>query len=561
MTLFSTFSRKAPNIVFLSIVLGAFAGISYALLIPIVISSLQPADERFANAESHVQTFVGFEVANFEIATLFFFVCVFILFARSFSQIMLIRVAMDVATDFRINIYNRVAATPIADLERMGSAKLVATLATDVQQIVAGARIFPDLLVNLVTLLGMLGFLFYLSADVFWFVLGAVLFGVLTYQIPMLFGHRYLVGARQHLDELHESIQGLIYGAKELKLNHKKRQGFFDNILLRTEFAFLRTSKRASTIVRAAANYGDLLSFFVIGVVTFVFVNYRAITTQELVGVVMALLYITGPLAALLGVVPQIAVAKVSFRKINQVLSALPMEQISQTITEVPDWTRLRFQGVTYEYEGASKADSFRVGPIDLEIRRGEITLIIGGNGSGKSTLSKLISLHYHPRAGEIFFDGVRVTADNLASYRQEIAAIYTDFYLFDRLLGLDGKVDQKLIDEYLHDLDLQRKVKVSDGRFSTLSLSDGQRKRLALLVTFLEDRNLYLFDEWAADQDPVFKDVYYEKILPRLKARNKAVVAISHDSRYFDIADRLLVMEDGQLISHDRPAIAAAVP
>jgi putative ATP-binding cassette transporter len=69
------------------------------------------------------------------------------------------------------------------------------------------------------------------------------------------------------------------------------------------------------------------------------------------------------------------------------------------------------------------------------------------------------------------------------------------------------------------------------------------------LLVSILDDKELYLFDEWAADQDPIFKDFFYHEFLPLLKDKGKAVVVISHDDRYFSLADRLLVMENGRLI------------
>jgi len=58
----------------------------------------------------------------------------------------------------------------------------------------------------------------------------------------------------------------------------------------------------------------------------------------------------------------------------------------------------------------------------------------------------------------------------------------------------------------------------------------------------------VYLFDEWAADQDPVFKKVFYTQLLPELKARGKAVLVISHDERYFGAADRVIRLDYGKL-------------
>jgi putative ATP-binding cassette transporter len=182
-------------------------------------------------------------------------------------------------------------------------------------------------------------------------------------------------------------------------------------------------------------------------------------------------------------------------------------------------------------------------------VNRGQVTFIVGGNGSGKSTLGKLITSHYLPSGGAVFLDGRELDRGSINSFRDQVAAIWTDYYLFDRLLGEARAADASVIEKYLERLQLAQKVNLMAGRFSTLALSDGQRKRLALLVSFLENKPLHVFDEWAADQDPEFKAVFYREILPYLKAQDKAVVVITHDDRYFDVADRILTLENGQLV------------
>jgi putative ATP-binding cassette transporter len=186
---------------------------------------------------------------------------------------------------------------------------------------------------------------------------------------------------------------------------------------------------------------------------------------------------------------------------------------------------------------------------VDLTIRKGEITFIVGGNGSGKSTLSKLITLHYRATGGAIRFGDQDVSDNTIGALRQQIGAIYSDYYLFDRVLGLKDRDDlDDTVQHYLKALQLDHKVHFRDGAFSTLSLSDGQRRRMALLVAILDDKELYLFDEWAADQDPSFKAVFYNGILPALRQRGKAVVTISHDDRYFNVADQVIVLEEGRI-------------
>ncbi len=559
MKLFAAFSAKAPNKVFISIVLGALAGIAYSLLIPLVLNSLEPEVRRAARIAP--ETFLSFEVSHVKFAALFFGTCLFILVARSLSQIMLLRVSMDMTAEMRIAIYHRIARAPIAYLERVGEAKLITLLTMDVGRIVMGARLLPDLLISIVTLVGMLGFVLYMNSAVFWFVMGAIVVGGLTYQLPMYVGNNYFVRARRVADHLQEALHGLIHGAKELKLNQEKRDHFFRDMLLANEAGMLKFEKRGFTIVRAAMNYGDLISFFVIGSIAFVFANYHAMSNTELIGVIMALLYVTGPVNAILNFVPQIVLANISMKTLETVLGELPEEALGTEGALAPTWRSLRCTDLAYQYQSADEGAGFHVGPLSFEIERGQVTFLVGGNGSGKSTLAKLITLHYLPSAGRIAFDDTVVDDHSRFACRQQVGAIYTDYYLFDRLWGSADPATRARIDDYLVALRLEHKVSVEDGRFSTLALSDGQKKRLALLVALLEDRNLYLFDEWAADQDSTFKEVFYNKLLPDLKARNKAVVVISHDDRYFCVADKLLIMHEGRLARVEAGPGRAAAP
>jgi putative ATP-binding cassette transporter len=189
---------------------------------------------------------------------------------------------------------------------------------------------------------------------------------------------------------------------------------------------------------------------------------------------------------------------------------------------------------------------------MNLVIGPGEILFIIGGNGSGKTTLAMLLLGLYLPEEGSIYLNGVAVGQDNVRHYRNRFSAVFADFHLFRHVLvdGERAQEQERQAARYLDKLGVGHKVSVVDGQFSTIDLSSGQRKRLALVSAYLEDWPVYLFDEWAADQDPVFKRVFYTELLPELKARGKTVIVISHDDAYFAQADRVLRLQDGQLHS-----------
>jgi putative ATP-binding cassette transporter len=218
-------------------------------------------------------------------------------------------------------------------------------------------------------------------------------------------------------------------------------------------------------------------------------------------------------------------------------------------------FNEVELAGVTHSYHQENDDSHFMVGPVNLAFRPGEIVFLVGGNGCGKSTLAKIIAGLYPPEAGGIRVDGRPVTDANRDDYRQLFSAVFSDFYLFDSLLGLNGANLDEQAQLYLRQLHLDRKVKILGQKLSTISLSQGQRKRLALLTAYLENRPFYLFDEWASDQDPEFKNIFYKQLLPDLKARGKAVLVITHDDNYFSCADRIIKLDYGQVLYEESTA------
>ena len=257
------------------------------------------------------------------------------------------------------------------------------------------------------------------------------------------------------------------------------------------------------------------------------------------------------PLQMIFTLLPSFANASVAMRKIDN-LSLPLLEKENNDKTSEPavrrSWGPLRLSGVTHSYGGDNGSDGFVLGPVNLEIKAGELLFITGGNGSGKTTLAKLLLGLYVPDQGEIYLNGELVTDERREEYRQHFSAVFSDFYLFRTFFGLDAGHLDRTAQDYLARLQLNHKVKIEDGVLSTVELSQGQRKRLALLSAYLEDRPIYVFDEWAADQDPLFKEIFYFQLLPELKRRGKAVVVISHDDRYYSVADRVIKLDYGKV-------------
>jgi putative pyoverdin transport system ATP-binding/permease protein len=258
-------------------------------------------------------------------------------------------------------------------------------------------------------------------------------------------------------------------------------------------------------------------------------------------------------LQVILNTLPQLSRANVALRKTEELgftLSSQGVEKVADEEASPQNWRSLELRSVTHVYHREGEGDDFVLGPLDLNFKPGELVFIVGGNGSGKTTLVKLLTGLYMPEQGHILLDGRPIGDVDKEFYRQHFSAVFSDFYLFDQMLGLVHPELDRHAREYLAQLKLSHKVEIVDGKLSTTDLSQGQRKRLGLLTAYLEDRPIYVFDEWAADQDPQFKAVFYTRLLPDLKARGKTVFVITHDDRYYKVADRIIKLDDGQIAS-----------
>ncbi|OCQ18715.1 hypothetical protein A7985_23275 [Pseudoalteromonas luteoviolacea] len=534
---------ESPNLVAASILLGIVAGLAYTFLIPLVTQAIEFRNTSGLNPvnENDVVIF-DYEVNKPKYALTFFSLCVFILIARTASMVLLQKVANSATKRLRISIYSRITQLPIQDLERIGSSRLYATIVNDVPFLVSGASALPGILIGVSTIFGMLGFLVYLNFDVFVFIIFTIIFGIVTYRIPLFFGNRHFQQVRNRFDNIQAGIQGLVSGAKELKLNQTKKSEFLHDALIEHEESYRKHSDKGALLVIGAMSYGNLIAFFAIGISTFILSNRYAIAPETLVSIVMAMLYITGPLGAIIMSISPIVRGNIALKNLNKILDEMPIETKGERAT-TSDFDEIKLRNIELSYHN----NAFALGPVDLTLRRGEINFIVGGNGSGKSTLAKILTLHYVPNKGQVTFGDEVVTDENRDYYRQHISAIYSDYHLFPKLYDVSQHDLDNKVPEYLNKLKLSDKVSIEDAGFSTLSLSDGQKRRLALLVMYLEKRDVYLFDEWAADQDPEFRAVFYEQILPELKAAGKFVLVISHDDRYFNYADNIIHMADGK--------------
>ena len=531
-------------------VLGALGGLSVAGLLAVVNQGLHAGPGEGGRL---LLAFLG--------------LCILVLVGSIGSDIGSNYVGQRLIAALRKALAAKILAAPIDALERYRSHRLIPVLTHDIDTISDFAFIFSTFAVSLTVALGCLIYLAILSPPMFAVVALAIVLGVAVQAYAQVRGVIGFHEARDGEDRLQKQYRAIAEGAKELRINRDRRRRVFSAQLTATIDWICEKQIKAITLYVSARAFGTALFFVVIGLMLalrhLVWTDIDAATAS---GFVLVLLYMRGPVDLIIGALPAIGRTTVALRRVadlsRQFSSPEPnlLESLDdpEAARAAPRIRSIGLSGASYAFPAVGDAPPFVLGPIDLTIREGEIVFIVGENGSGKTTLIKLLLALYEPAGGTVLLDGEPVTAATCDAYRQLFTTVFTDYYLFEDLVGADAVVPAEA-ERYLERLEVSHKVAVRDGMLTTTDLSTGQRKRLALLNAWIEGRPVLVFDEWAADQDPTFRRIFYAELLPDLKRLGKTIVVISHDDRYFDAADRIVRIESGRIAAQTVPAAAMA--
>lgn len=481
------------------------------------------------------------------------FFCYFILglmlyiYCQGQLRIKLLQVVNSLIYKIRIGLVNNLLNTPFGKIEQLKHENLIAVLSNDTEQVSNLPQVIVGIVTGLVTLICCLT---YLGLESVWGLLISLITIVSAAAL-----YYYITKKASKVWEKTRTMQNvyigfinsLVNGFKELKLNHKRNLEF-EADLQRNSKEYRDSNVSTGRMFITVFVVGELIFTLVMGCVVFVFpLLLMGLDDVKIRTFIFIFLYMTGPVNLVLNSFPQLTHIKISWGRINQLKEKMEALAISDQRKEriIENGSMHTLDLINVEYRYSEDVGNFSVGPINYTFRSGEVVFITGGNGSGKSTLAKLICGLYIPVSGEVKLDGNPVEAIHL---NELCTAIYGDYHLFDKLYGIDHNLKQDRIKEIMETLQLHNKTSINDGIFSTIRLSTGQRKRLALLVSYLEDKPICLFDEWAADQDPEFRSFFYKELLPELKLQQKCVIVISHDDHYFHVADRIIKMESGVL-------------
>ncbi|MEZ5515386.1 MAG: cyclic peptide export ABC transporter [Steroidobacteraceae bacterium] len=478
------------------------------------------------------------------------------------SQLLLVRISQGTILQLSLDICRRLLRAPLRTIERRGGSQVLATLTDDVTSVTWAMQCLPQLAMHLSVLAGCAVYLAWLSWRVFLAMSIVTIISAVVYRLLYMRALTQVERSRLARGRLLDLFRNLTFGIKELMMHGRRRSAFVAEALQPAADEYRDSNVVASTQYAMADAWIQLQYYLLIGLLLFALPLWLPGDVEALTAYVFAMLYLMNPIYGIVGAFPPVARGEVALRRIEELGLKLdeemPQEQ-QAGLSGKSDACAISLRDVVFAYSSEVDGESgFTLGPIDFDLRPGELVFVVGGNGSGKSTFIKLLAGLYPPQSGELRLNSELITDVNRGSYRDQFSVVFSEPYLFDRLLGLTGQDFEQAANRYLQLLQIDHKVSVQAGKFSTTDLSQGQRKRLALVVAYLEDRPIYVFDEWAADQDPDYKRVFYSQLLPDLKARGKAVVVVTHDDRYFHLGDRVVVLEDGK--ARNTPTMLPAV-
>ncbi|MEN2977910.1 cyclic peptide export ABC transporter [Tistrella bauzanensis] len=519
------------------LVIAALAGVSNALVMAIINTSSSLADEKV-----DLRT-----VALFGIV-----VAIYILSQRRMMQITAIEVE-EIIHRLRRGLIETVARSDLLPLEQIGRSNILAGLIRDTQTISQAANILVIAAQSVILIALAMIYILITDRTAFWLSTGFIAIAVflvvrrlidLRNKYPMAMGKENLV---------FQSMRDVLDGFKEVKLSAARRDALLEDMVVVSELA---RDAKADLQVKSGNEFvfGQTMIFLLLGVVVFLVPSIGDTKPEAVVQTATAILFIVGPLGMVIQAVPVLAMANAAadnLSRMDQTLREIAAASATATTTAVTPLTQfdeIRFDGITFAYAPVGGV-AFGVGPFDLTVRQGETIFITGGNGSGKSTLVRLLVGLYYPDRGMLRLNGQVVDRHFYDSYRSLFSVIYADYHLFRRLYGITPPSAEEF-QALVTLMEMGGKVALDKDVFDTIDLSSGQRKRLALMVSMIEDRPILVLDEWAADQDPQFRRKFYRELLPLLKARGKTVIAITHDDRYFDVADRRIAMEEGRVVA-----------
>jgi cyclic peptide transporter len=484
--------------------------------------------------------------------------CITLVSNRIFQTYM-IKLTNNILYDFQLSILKRLRFASFQVYEKFGAQKIYAAI-SDTQILAALPEAFINCINSLIVIVCGVAYLVYVSPIGGIAILGLMTVLLIFYLVQNRDIEKNLNSVRDMQEEFHQYLRDLLLGFKEIKMSKNRNDVIFHKFLKRNRFKSKELGTSASMRYMDNELIGKYSWYIVLGAIIFFMPSYLKLSIDEVSAYVLTILYLMGPVAMLIMVFPTYTRTKIAMERINQLNDEVQSEIIdevgfAENKQKVAVFESLELDNVAFEYPKERTNGSFAIGPLNFDLKRGEVVFITGGNGSGKSTFVNVLTGLYKPASGSIYLNGSKISSEEYCFFSDKITAIFTDHFLFSENYDeFELNEANPTLKKYIDALKLSTVVKFQENKnIIENKLSKGQQKRLAMIYAMMEDREIMLLDEWAAEQDPEFRAYFYKELIPILKTSGKTIIAITHDDKYFKCADRIVKFDYGKIAADER--------
>lgn len=473
-------------------------------------------------------------------------------------------IALTAIADWRMRIAVKIRAIDMRSFEKISVSRIQSILLDNHAVAIEAARMLVIATSSLTMIIVATAKMFTISISGASFMISLMILGVIKLIKASKELNAFQAEAMKYNLKFANSLKGIVGGFAELKLNRQKTSDLFAKEISSDANLALHYNSKIEQNYSNGMSFFEMLSFLVLGLTLFILPGFFGIEANVIGQLMVVGMFCLSPMSSLIIFIPLLAKTEFGLHEMQALEKELDNTaetgakdgiNNSWTYKEIitPPFNKIKIKNLDFRYDEKTGDEDFHIHIDDFELNKGEVLFIRGGNGSGKTTLMRILAGLYTNCNGSLTLNDIPITEKNIEEYRNLFAVVFSNFYIFEGPIGIPQTNIEKL-NNVLGKMDLASKVYLtSEGKFSSTELSAGQRKRLALACAMLEGRDIYLFDEVAADFDPEFRTYFYRSFLKELKATGATVLAISHDDRFFDVADRVITMDKGIILKNQK--------
>jgi ABC-type multidrug transport system fused ATPase/permease subunit len=482
----------------------------------------------------------------------------------SFSITRLLSVeAQHMISQMRVQVQSKLMKLPIGFFDNHKSGALVSRVMTDVEGVrnLVGTG-FVQLIGGTITSIASIVLLVQLSP----IMTVSVLIPVIMFAVVMLKAFGYVRPIFRERGKINAQVQGSLTetlgGVRVIKAFNAEEQesASFEKGVNRL-FENVKKSLTATAIIGSSSIF--LIGFASTGIMGIggYFMMEGTLTMGEFLSFTLLLGFMIAPITQMGNIGSQLTDAMAGLDRTQELMN-MKEEDDPEVRTEFLKDVKgdIEFRNVSFSYEESKGV----LHNISFEAKPGSVTALVGSSGSGKSTIAGLVATFINPESGKVTIDSIDISKVNLSSYREHLAVVLQDDFLFEGSIrenilfprpdATEEELQEAVIGAYVNEFT----DRFEDGLETIIGergvkLSGGQRQRISISRAILANPKIIILDEATSNLDTE-SESYIQKSLNELM-KNRTTFVIAHRLSTIRKADQILVIEEGKIVergTHD---------